>query len=42
MSELFRVKVLRVAENTVTLQLRIIHPDQQRFYTTRSFALQLL
>ena len=42
MSELFRVEVLRVAENTVTLQLVIIHPDQQRFYTTRSFALQLL
>ncbi len=42
MSELFRVEALRVAENTVTLQLVIIHPDQQRFYTTRSFALQLL
>lgn len=42
MSELFSVEVLRVAENTVALQLIIIHPDQQRFYTTRSFALQLL
>ncbi len=42
MSELFRVKVLRVAQKSVTLQLVIIHPDQQRFYTTRSFALQLL
>jgi hypothetical protein len=42
MSELFRVQVLHIVRDTVTLQLVIVHPDQRYFYATKSFALQLI
>lgn len=42
MSSLFRVRVEEVKEKSCILRLYIIHPDQNRFYASTSFALQLL
>ncbi|MBN2531375.1 MAG: hypothetical protein JXB88_00715 [Spirochaetales bacterium] len=42
MSSLFRVRVLNVAECSAELRLFIIHPDQEKFYTSHTFALGIL
>jgi len=41
-SALFKVRVLEVGATTVKFRLFITHPDQSKFYTAKSFALQIL
>lgn len=42
MSALFRARLEKIKGRECQIRLYIIHPDQTRFYASKSFALQLL